>query len=160
MLSVVLRATVNSRGTGDENSSRVIKYWGSFRRLERADLPPTIRSLAWSYGNVATGSVLTTAEVGYITVPFACTIVGWHIMADSGTVIIKTARVNGGENLPTLRSNSISTSGVSLSRGTKVDSSAVADFKSTAIAPNDTLGFFLTDVARARQITFSIDCAE
>ena len=119
-----------------------------------------IRSLSWVYGNLATGPKLTTSEIGYITVPFACTIVGWHIMADAGTATIRTARVNGGENLPTLTANAISTSGVSLSRGNKIDSSSVTDFKSKAIVPNDTLGFFLTEVAKAKQITFSIDCAE
>lgn len=120
----------------------------------------TTRSLGWSYGDVATGSALTTSEVGYITVPYACTIIGWHIMADAGTVTIQTARVNGGTALPTLGSNSISTAGVSLSTGTKVDSSTVSDFTSTSIAANDTLGFFITAVSGAKQVTFSLDCAQ
>jgi hypothetical protein len=119
-----------------------------------------VRALGWSYGDVATGSALTTSEVGYITVPYACTITGWHIMADAGTVTIKTARVNGGTALPTVGSNSISTSGVSLSSGTKIDSTTVTDFTSTAISANDTLGFFITAVATAKQITFQIDCKQ
>lgn len=122
--------------------------------------PKTPRVLGWSFGDVATGSALTTSAVGYITVPFACTVAGWHIMADAGTVTIKTARVNGGTALPTIASNSISTSGVSLSTGTKIDSTTVTDFTSTAIAANDTLGFFITAVATAKQITFSVDCAQ
>lgn len=118
------------------------------------------RSLGWSFGDAATGSALTTSEVGYITVPFACTVTGWHIMVDSGTATIKVARVNGGTALPTVGSNSISTSGVSLSTGTKVDSTTLTDFTSTAIAANDTLGYFVTAVSGAKQITFSLDCAQ
>jgi hypothetical protein len=117
------------------------------------------RSIGWSFGDVATGSALTTSEVGYVTVPFACTIKGWHIMADAGTTTVKVWRVNGGTALPTV-SNSINTSGVALSAGTKVDSTTVTDFTSTAIAANDTLGFSLFAVATAKQITFSLDCAQ
>jgi len=122
------------------------------------DAIPKTKALGWAFGDLATGAALTTSEIGYITVPFACTITGFHIMADAGTVTIKTARVNGGTALPTIGSNSISTSGVSLSSGTKVDSTTLTDFTSTAIAANDTLGFFITAVATAKQITFQLDC--
>jgi hypothetical protein len=123
-------------------------------------IAPFTRSLGWSFGDVATGSALTTSEVGYITVPHACTLTGWHIMADSGTVTVKTARVNGGTALPTIGSNSISTSGISLASGTKIDSTTLTDFTSTAIAQNDTLGFFITAVSGAKQVTVSLDCAQ
>jgi hypothetical protein len=119
------------------------------------------RSLGWSFGDVATSPPLTTSEVGYITVPFACTLTGWHIMANTGTVTIKTARVaTGGTALPTLGSNSISTSGVSLSTGTLINSTTLTDFTSTTINAGDTLGFFVTSVASAAQVTFSLDCAQ
>ena len=120
------------------------------------------RSIGWAFGDVATGSALTTSEVGYVTLPhtFAtCTISGWHIMADAGTVTIKTARVaTGGTALPTIGSNSISTSGVSLASGTLINSTTVTDFTSTTLSAGDTLGFFITTVATAKQITFSLDC--
>jgi len=143
-------STATTQSSGD-NSTKVAT-------TAYVDRIPKVRALGWSYGDVATGSALTTSEVGYITVPFACTITGWHIMADAGTVTIKTARVNGGTALPTVGSNSISTSGVALASGTKIDSTTVTDFTSTAIAANDTLGFFITAVATAKQITFQIDC--
>jgi hypothetical protein len=119
-----------------------------------------VRTLGWAFGDVATGSALTTSEVGYITVPFPCTIIGYHIMADSGTVTIKTARINSGTALPTVGSNSISTSGVSLASGTKVDSTTVTDFTSTTLSANDTLGFFITTISGPKQITFQLDCAQ
>jgi hypothetical protein len=117
----------------------------------------TTHALGYSFGDAATGSALTTSEIGYVTVPFACTIAGWHIMVDAGTATVKTYRVNGGTANPT-SSNSISTSGVSISTGTKVDSTTVTDFTSTAIAANDTLGFAITTVATAKQLTFQLDC--
>lgn len=124
-------------------------------------LAPVVRSLGWSYGDTATGVALTTSEVGYITVPFSCTITGWHIMADAGTVTIKTARVaTGGTVLPTIASNSISTSGVSLSTGTLINSTTLTDFTSTTINAGDTLGFFITAAATAKQVTFSLDCRQ
>jgi lysophospholipase L1-like esterase len=124
-------------------------------------VPNLVRSLGWSYGDVATSPPLTTSEVGYITVPFSCTITGWHIMANTGTVTVKTARIaTGGTALPTLGSNSISTSGVSLSTGTLINSTTLTDFTSTAITAGDTLGFFITAVSSAAQVTFSLDCAQ
>jgi len=128
-------------------------------KWKAASVAGGLRSMVYVFGDAATGSTLTTSEVGYLTVPFACTITGWHIMADAGTATVKTWRVNGGTALPT-SSNSISTSGVSLSTGTKIDSSTTSDFTSTAIVANDTLGFNLSAVATAKQITFQLDCQQ
>lgn len=119
------------------------------------------RAIGWAFGDVATGSALTTSEVGYVTLPHnwaTCTISGWHIMADAGTATIKTARVaTGGTALPVI-ANSISTSGVALASGTLINSTTVTDFTSTTLTAGDTLGFFVTAVATAKQITFQLDC--
>lgn len=151
-VTAIPNGTTGTTQAVDDNSTKL----ATTAYVDRMNM----RSLGWGFGDLATGSALTTSEVGYITVPFACTITGWHIMADAGTVTIKTARVNGGTALPTVGSNSISTSGVSLSTGTKIDSTTVTDFTSTAIAVNDTLGFFITTVATAKQITFQLDCQQ
>lgn len=116
-----------------------------------------LRSIGMGFGDAATGSALTTAEVGYVTVPYACTIVGWHMMVDAGTATIKVWRVNGGTALPTV-ANSINTNGVSISSGTKIDSTTVSDFTSTSIAANDTLGISIFAVSTAKQLTFQLDC--
>lgn len=123
----------------------------------------TIRTIGYAFGDAnASGAVaLTTSEVGYVTVPFACTIVGWHFNLDAAdTVTIKTYRVNGGTAHAT-SGNSISTSGVSISTGTAVDSITVTDFTSTALAANDHLTFAITAIGgTAKQITFQLDCAQ
>jgi hypothetical protein len=114
------------------------------------------------FGDAATGSALTTSEAGYFTVPtaYSCTIIGYHILVDSGTATIKIAKVNGGTALPTVASNAISTSGLSISTGAKLDSTTLTDFTTTAVAANDTLGFFITAASGPKQLTISLDCQE
>lgn len=117
-----------------------------------------LNSFGVTFGDSATGAALTTAEVRYFRVPFACTIKAWSITADAGTATIKFARVNGGTALPTIGSNSISTSGVSLASGTAIYSTVVTDFTSTTLAPGDWIGVFVTTVATAKQIQVQLDC--
>jgi hypothetical protein len=47
------------------------------------------RTIVASFGDATSGTALTTSEVAYVTIPFACTLSGWHIMADQGTLTIK-----------------------------------------------------------------------
>jgi hypothetical protein len=122
------------------------------------------RALGFVFGDTATGSTLTTSEIGYVTVPFACTITGWHIMADgtSPTTTIDILRVaTGGTALPTV---SIVTGGggadPALSIGNLINSTTLTNWTSTAIAANDTLGFKITAVTVAKQITVQLDCAQ
>jgi hypothetical protein len=56
--------------------------------------------------------------------------------------------------------NYINTSGIAISSGTKVDSTTVTDFTSTAIAANDTLGYFLIATSGPKQLTVQLDCAQ
>ncbi len=117
------------------------------------------RALGYSFGDATTNLPLSTAEAGYITVPFACAITGWQIMVNQGTMTVRTAKIaTGGTALPTLASNSISTAGVSISAGTLVRSTVVTDFTSTAVAAGDTLGFFITAASTVEQATFQLTC--
>ena len=143
-------ATSTTQSSGDNSTKLATTAY--------VDAIPKTKVIGYAFGDAVTGSALTTAEVGYVTVPFACTITGWHIMSTTAeTITFKVWRVNGGTALPTV-ANSINTSGVSLSSGTKVDSTTVTDFTSTAIAANDTLGFSLTAVTASKQVTFQLDC--
>lgn len=135
---------------------------------------PKVSSGTWSYptgslikpigcifGDVATGSALTTSETCYVrNQGAACTIVGFSILTDAGTATVKTWRVaTGGTAIPTV-ANTISTSGVAISTGTALYSTTVTDWTSTAIAANDLLAFNLSSVATAKQITFQVDCQQ
>jgi hypothetical protein len=134
-------------------------YWEIVTIGNAPSLPSIVRAIGYSFGDASTGSALTTSEVGYAYVPFSCTITGWYIGADAGTATVKVWRVNGGTSLPT-SSNSINTSGVSLSTGTQVHSTTVSDFTSTSISSGDVLGFNLSSVSTAKQITFQLDCQQ
>ena len=102
------------------------------------------------------GSAIPTGKVaGYVTVPFAATIVGYSIMADTGTCTIKTWKKASGTAVPTVSDN-ISTSGVSLSTGTTVTSTTTSDFTTTAIAAGDILAFNITALASATELTFQL----
>ena len=153
--STALGGTITQDTITGLSSTGIVKRTGA----NTLGVVSTTRMLGWAFGDVTNSSALTTSEVGYLTSPFACTITGWHIMVDAGTATVKTWRVNGGTALPT-SSNSISTSGVAISSGTKVDSTTVTDFTSTAIAANDTLGFAITAVATAKILVFQIDCSQ
>lgn len=120
-----------------------------------------IKPIGCIFGDVATGSALTTSETCYVrNQGAACTIVGFSILTDAGTATVKTWRVaTGGTAIPTV-ANTISTSGVAISTGTALYSATVTDWTSTAIAANDLLAFNLSSVATAKQITFQVDCQQ
>jgi hypothetical protein len=115
------------------------------------------RVISFQFGQPG-GSALSTGLIGYITVPFACTITGWSIQADAGTDTVKFLKVAAGTAIPTLGSNSISTSGVSLSTGTVIQSSTVTDFTTTAVAPNDVVGVDLITTSGTGYINAQLVC--
>jgi hypothetical protein len=109
----------------------------------------------------APGAAITTGATIYLTVPFSCTIKEWSIDSTTAeTVTVKLWRVaTGGTAIPTV-SNSISTSGVSLSSGTHVRSSTVSDFTSVAIAAGDTLAANVTAVTASQFVNYTLWCQQ
>jgi len=125
--------------------------------LAAADLPSNqkIRSFSGSFDGG--GIALTTGKTVYTTIPYACTISAYNILADTGTATIKFWRLATGTAIPTV-ANTISTSGVALSSGTAIHSTTVSDFTSTAIAANDIVAINLFAVASATFINVVIQC--
>lgn len=115
----------------------------------------TIHDLHFAYGTPG-GSALSTGILGYQTVPIGCSITGWNIEVDAGTATVKTLKVASGTAIPTLGSNSISTSGVSISSGTVKQSTTLSDFTTTAIAANDILAADLTTTSGVGYINFEL----
>lgn len=94
---------------------------------------------------VAAGSTSTC----YFPVPRQCTIVGYYVLANPvDTATIKFWKIAAGTTLPTV-SNSINTSGVSLSTGGAIESTTVTDFTTKAVAFNDLMAANLTAVGGA-----------
>ena len=97
-------------------------------------------------GTALTGGTTPASYALMATVPFACTIVRYSLAADQGTATVKFWKVATGTAIPAV-GNSINTSGVSLSSGTKIDSTTLSDFTTTSIALNDSIIMDITAVA-------------
>jgi hypothetical protein len=115
------------------------------------------RSIAFQYGTPG-GTSITAGIMGYLTVPYACTITGWQIQADAGTATIKFLKVAAGTSIPTLLSNSINTSGVSLSTNTVIQSTTLTDFTTTTVTAGDILAADLITVATAGYVSGQLTC--
>lgn len=104
-----------------------------------------IRSVGWSVDGG--GSAITTGQKGgYPVVPFAGTITGYKITADTGTCTVKFWKIASGTAIPTV-SNNINTSGVSLSSGTAIISSTTSDFTTTTVTANDIFALNITAIS-------------
>ena len=110
--------------------------------------PVTNGYVGWSTGTTDGSAIATGQLKGFFTAPWNGTITGYYITADQGTLTFKTWKVATGTAVPTV-SNSISTSGVSLSTGTAIKSSTTSDFTTTTITAGDIIAFQITAVSAA-----------
>jgi len=117
------------------------------------------RGISFSIGD-PNGSALSTGSTytDYVTVPFACTIAAYNLLVDAGTITVKFLKVATGTAIPTLGSNSISTSGVSISSGTAIHSTTVTDFTTTAVSANDIMAMQITAVSTAKFVNGVLQC--
>ena len=146
-------------GTNPAGAVGIIESTGESPQLVRI-LPNLrrgrMRMIPFAFGD---GSATLTGGTAYVRVGFSCAIVNWSISVDSGTATVKTWRRATGTAVPTV-SDSISTSGVSLSSGSHVYSTTLTDFTSTAIAENDVIAANITAIATAKSLTFTLGCVE
>lgn len=103
------------------------------------------------------GSAISTGKVkGYFVFPDAATITGWNITVDTGTVTVKVWKIAAGTAKPT-SSDSINTSGVSISSGTSIRSSTLSDFTTTSIAAGDIVAYNIEAVSGVTEMTFELE---
>jgi hypothetical protein len=122
-----------------------------------AQLPATVKIHSFSATFDGGGTALAAGQTAYVTLPFACTISAYNILVDTGTATIKTWRKATGTAIPT-SSDSISTSGVSISSGTAIHSTTVSDWTDTTLDANDILGINLFAVSGATVLNFVAEC--
>lgn len=104
------------------------------------------------------GSALTAGKTSYFPLPYGCTIQAYTLWADTGTFTVKVWKIaTGGTAIPTV-SDSINTSGVSLSSGTKVRSTTLSDFTTTTVTANDFGAVNITAVSGATQLGITVEC--
>lgn len=134
--------------------------WSNSSGTVTESLVSSARGLSFSIGDPA-GSALSAASTttDYITVPFACTITGYNLLVDAGTITVKFWKVATGTAIPT-SGNSISTSGVAISSGTAIHSTTVSDFTTTAVAANDIIAVNVTSVATAKYLNAVLECTQ
>jgi len=112
------------------------------------------RSITFTTSNA--GNIIAIGKVpGYFTCPYAGTITGWNITADTGACTIQTWKVATGTAVPTV-SNSISTSGVSLASGTAKHSADTSHFMHITVAAYDIFAFNVSAVTSATQLSFGL----
>jgi hypothetical protein len=134
---------------------------GSVVTLKCSGVPSTnstVRSIGAGFDGG--GSALTSGSTSttYFTVPFACTLTGYNITADTGTVSFDVWKVATGTAIPTV-GNSILTGGfLALSSGTALHSASTALFTTTAVSANDIFGINIEAVASATKVSLILQC--
>lgn len=131
----------------------------TFGGVVAADVSTALRNGGFGVTFDGGGSALTagTTVAKFLTLPYACTIIAFDIMLDTGTATFKTWRKATGTAIPTV-SDSISTAGVAISSGTALHSTTVSDWTDTTLDANDIIGLNLSAVASATLATFQITC--
>ena len=129
--------------------------------LPVANLPTglNVRSITFSFGQPG-GTALTASILGYVTVPFACSITGWSIQVDAGTDTVKFLKVAAGTAIPTIGSNSINTSGVALASNTVIQSTTITDFTTATVTAGDIIAADLITTASTGYINAQLVCAQ
>jgi hypothetical protein len=159
--------------TGSPSSGNLTKFSGS-SSITNGDLSGDVttsgtltttlsstfkrRGIAFSIG-IPGGTALTVASTttDYITVPIACTISGYNLLIDAGTITVKFWKKATGTAIPT-SSDSISTSGVGISTGTAIHSTTTSDFTTTTVTANDILAVNVTAVSTAAYLNAVLQC--
>ncbi len=102
-------------------------------------------------------TALTSGATSYFTVPFACTIAAWNIVANAGTATVDIWKVATGTAIPT-NANSITASATpALATGTAIHSTTLTSW-TTSVAANDIIGIALEAVATATFVNLTVEC--
>jgi hypothetical protein len=104
------------------------------------------------------GSVISAGAKGFLTVPYACTIVGYSVTADqSGSIAIEVDKNNSAIPVPT--SNKICASACPALATQQLVQSTTLTGWTTAVAANDVLGFQVTgSPASVTRVTIQLNC--
>jgi len=139
-------------------AAQVNSDWNAVSGVAQILNKPTIpHGISFTVGTVG-GSAITAGSnaTDFVTVPFACTVSGYSLVVDTGTVTVKFWKIATGTAAPT-SGNAINTSGVGISTGTKKDSATLTDFTSTAVSKNDTVAMNVT-AATAGYVNGVLEC--
>ena len=126
----------------------------------RTDCSPSTNAKIRSFGGSLDGggNPLSSGKTTYVTVPFACTIAGYNILVDTGTVSFDVWKVATGTAIPTV-SNSILTGGfLAIATGTALHSTTLTAFTTTTVTANDIVGVNIEAVSGATFAQLVLQC--
>lgn len=104
------------------------------------------------------GSALVIGQTVYFFVPFACTITGYNITADTGTISFDVWKIASGTAIPTV-TNTILTGGfLALATGTALHSTSVTLFTTTTVTAFDIIAFEIQAVSSATNVSVVLAC--
>lgn len=113
------------------------------------------RAIGWSFDGG--GSALTTSLVGYMAVPFACTISGWSATVDTGTITWGVWKVATGTAIPTSTNSIVASAAPAISTGTALHSTTLTGW-TTSVSQYDIFGFAITAVSSATRASLVLEC--
>ncbi len=125
----------------------------TFRALANADLSGITSVIGMVIDGG--GSAITTGVKHYLSIPFACTITGWDIVADqSGSISVEIDKHAAA--VPNTSTDKISASApVSLSSAQLAQGGSISGW-TTAIAANDVLGYNVASAATLTRVTIGL----
>ena len=105
------------------------------------------------------GSALTTAAVAYVVVRFGCTITGYSVWADTGTIDFDVWKIASGTALPTVSNTIISGSNyLALASNTVNISTSTSSLTTTTSTADDIYGFKIHAVSSATKAGVQLRC--
>lgn len=101
------------------------------------------------------GSAITTGVKGFVTIPFACRITGWYIVADvSGSIVIDVWKAAGA--VPTVANSIAGSEKPTLSSGTVANDVSLTTWTTLDVAAGDVIGFNVDSASTVTKCTLSI----
>ena len=113
-------------------------------------------SVQFMIGDPGGSSVISVATKGFLTVPFACTITGWHLVADvSGSIVMDIWKQAFGTGVPT-NANSITASAKpTISAAQKASSTTLTGW-TTSVSADDVLGFEVESASTVKFVCLTL----
>jgi hypothetical protein len=116
------------------------------------------RSFGTTFGDT-TGSALTSGSIVYFRVPYSCTIAGWAITVDGGTVTFDIWKIASGSAIPTVSNTITASAKPALSSGTALVSTTLTGW-TTSVSADDIFGIQLNTVATAKYAEIDLKCTQ
>lgn len=102
------------------------------------------------------GAAIATGEKGDITIPFACTINEWTLLADqSGSIVVDIWKDTYANYPPTVADTITASAKPTISASTKGQSSTLTGW-TTAISAGDILAFNVDSASTVQRVTLSL----